>query len=79
MRLAITALTNSRFGADTRAAVRAFQRENARKQDGVVGPLTFAALFGQNARLRRRTNPPENGEIPLNIGRRGGRRDCGRS
>ena len=63
---AIAALTNSRFGADTRAAVRAFQRANALETDGVVGPLTFAALFEENA---PDTNAPAaDGGVPLNIG-----------
>ena len=32
------------FGKDTEAAVKEFQRDNRLTQDGVVGPLTYAAL-----------------------------------
>jgi peptidoglycan hydrolase-like protein with peptidoglycan-binding domain len=33
------------FGAKTLAAVRAFQRSRGLTVDGVVGPLTWGALF----------------------------------
>ena len=33
------------FGAKTLAAVRAFQRSRGLQVDGVVGPLTWGALF----------------------------------
>ncbi len=43
----ITTLKRNSFGADTLRAVLAFQAANGLAQDGIVGPLTFAALFGQ--------------------------------
>jgi hypothetical protein len=39
------------FGRDTEAAVKRFQREQGLDDDGVVGPLTWAALLG--------TEPPD--------------------
>lgn len=42
----ITDLKRSIFGADTRRAVLAFQAANGLVQDGVVGPITYAVLFG---------------------------------
>ncbi len=41
----ITALNSSAFGKDTLAAVKAFQCAHALNADGIVGPLTYAALF----------------------------------
>src|SRR5262245_65746166 len=39
------------FGRDTESAVKQFQREHHLDDDGVVGPLTWAALLG--------TKPPD--------------------
>jgi hypothetical protein len=36
------------FGARTDAAVRAFQRDHALKEDGIVGPLTWTKLFEES-------------------------------
>jgi len=41
----ITILQSDAFGADTRRAVIAFQTANGLEPDGVVGSLTYAALF----------------------------------
>jgi len=39
------------FGRDTESAVKRFQREHGLDDDGIVGPLTWAALLG--------TTPPD--------------------
>ena len=36
------------FGRDTESAVKRFQREHGLDDDGIVGPLTWAALLGTN-------------------------------
>ncbi len=41
----IAQLKSGTFGKDTVLAVRAFQAQNALAADGIVGPLTYAALF----------------------------------
>lgn len=47
------------FGKDTEAAVRAYQESVSLKQDGVIGPRTWAALYGQPAvRNSERCNTP---------------------
>jgi peptidoglycan hydrolase-like protein with peptidoglycan-binding domain len=43
---------NGNFGARTQASVLAFQRRAGLPQDGVVGPLTRAALLGVKPRAR---------------------------
>lgn len=45
----ITQLRTSTFGADTQQAVIAFQKQNGLAADGVVGPLTYAVLFPEEA------------------------------
>lgn len=45
----IVGLTNDRFGSDTRLAVKTFQHQNGLIADGIVGPLTYAALFPEEA------------------------------
>ena len=37
--------THNRFGLDTKKAVITFQAANGLEEDGIVGPLTWAALF----------------------------------
>ena len=41
------------FGADTTAAVKAFQRDRGLEDDGVVGPATFRAIFGRDMTVSR--------------------------
>lgn len=60
----ITQLKTNAFGADTRAAVRAFQAQNGLETDGVVGPLTYAALFPE---ILADAAPLERENIPANI------------
>jgi peptidoglycan hydrolase-like protein with peptidoglycan-binding domain len=38
---------DGQFGAETEAAVKRFQREHGLNDDGIVGPLTWAALFAE--------------------------------
>lgn len=45
----ITQVTTSNFGRDTQRAVVNFQTQNALQADGVIGPLTLAALFPEDA------------------------------
>ena len=45
-------ITHDRFGADTTAAVKAFQRAKNLEPDGIVGPLTWAALFPAGTEAR---------------------------
>jgi hypothetical protein len=63
----ITAVTSDRFGEDTKRAVKAFQAEKGLAADGVVGPLTLAALFGTASELEN-TAPADSTELPANIG-----------
>lgn len=44
----ITKLTNNTFGSDSVAAAKRFQLKNGLEADGIVGKLTWAALFGEN-------------------------------
>ena len=45
----ITQLKSEQFGCDTRNAVKTFQRRNGLPADGIVGALTYAALFPQES------------------------------
>lgn len=49
---------NGNFGAGTQAAVVRFQRRSGLAQDGVVGPVTRAALLGRKLPGRAQTRPP---------------------
>lgn len=60
----ITAISTSRFGSDTRNAVLNFQAKNALVADGIVGPITWSALFPEDIVVA----PQPRGEIPANIG-----------
>ncbi|MEN6339601.1 MAG: peptidoglycan-binding domain-containing protein [Clostridiaceae bacterium] len=44
----IASVSSETFGSDTRAAVRKFQRTQGLEADGIIGPLTWAALFGES-------------------------------
>lgn len=44
----ITKLTNNTFGSDSVAAAKRFQLKNGLEPDGIVGKLTWPALFGEN-------------------------------
>jgi len=44
LRLHLTA--DGKFGPQTEAAVRAWQTSNALRPDGIVGPITWARMFG---------------------------------
>lgn len=59
----IAAISTSRFGSDTRNAVLNFQAKNALVADGIVGPITWSALFPEDAVVA----PQPRGEIPANI------------
>lgn len=47
----ITVLNSRAFGKDTLAAVKAFQVAHGLTADGIVGPLTYAALFPEETEI----------------------------
>lgn len=47
----IVELKSAIFGEDTKVAVKKFQREHGLDADGVVGPLTWEALFGKTTAI----------------------------
>ncbi|MDD4312845.1 MAG: peptidoglycan-binding domain-containing protein [Eubacteriales bacterium] len=61
----VTQLRSSTFGRDTLKAVFAFQARIGLTADGVVGPLTYAALFPEEMPERI---PVERASIPAQIG-----------
>lgn len=60
----ITQITTNVFGRDTRNAVMNVQAQHALKVDGIVGELTYAVLFPEEAAQIEQTR----GEVPANIG-----------
>jgi len=64
---AVSGVTHDRFGTQTRDAVWVFQRNSGLAVDGIVGPLTWAALFPE---AQADGTDVENlrGKIPANIG-----------
>ena len=61
----ITVLLSNAFGKDTRTAVKTFQNQQGLMADGVVGPLTYAALFPEET---PETIPADRGSIATQIG-----------
>jgi len=61
----ITQLQTSTFGRDTLKAVFTFQTNAGLTADGVVGPLTYAALFPEE---QFEAIPVDRGSIPAQIG-----------
>lgn len=61
---------DGQFGSGTRAAVKAFQRQNGLDADGVAGPKTLTALYSEKAKAFVPTPTPKTydtlvGDIPL--------------
>lgn len=54
----IKAITNSTLGSDSVAAVKRFQIKNGLQVDGIIGKITWAALFGEQTE-----QPPEQSTI----------------
>jgi hypothetical protein len=55
----ITTLQTDTFGADTRRAVAAFQTAHGLEPDGIVGSITYAALFPEEATATTGADLPE--------------------
>lgn len=58
----IEKIKSERFGSDSVAAAKAFQKANGLKDDGIVGPITWAALFNENAAARAETSSTTSSE-----------------
>ena len=51
----IKQLTNDTLGSDSVDAIKRFQLKNGLEPDGIVGKLTFSALFGENVDIHAET------------------------
>lgn len=68
------AAADSRYGADTAAAVRRFQSQFGLAPDGIIGPATWAAIVRVAAALAAGRTPPVStpyGGVPLRLGAAG--------
>ena len=63
-------MVDNKFGFNTMQAARAFQRNNALKVDGIVGPETKLKLFGANP-APADAAPPANTDLRLQYGNSG--------
>ena len=63
-------MVDNKFGLSTSLAVRAFQRNNVLKVDGIVGPETKIKLFGANP-APADAAPPANTTLRLQYGNSG--------
>jgi peptidoglycan hydrolase-like protein with peptidoglycan-binding domain len=61
----VTAVTTDVYGADTQDAVRTFQFRSGLTADGIIGPLTWAALFPEEHPI---PTALKRGQIPQQIG-----------
>lgn len=61
----VAAVKTDVFGDDTHDAVKSFQRSNGLAADGIIGPLTWVALFPEEHPIPTALN---RGQIPQQIG-----------
>lgn len=63
-RAGFAVLVDGEFGPETKSAVRAFQRSKGLEDDGVVGPITMAALHAGNFEAPEVPAKPSDSETP---------------
>ena len=61
----VAAVTTDVYGADTHDAVKSFQRSNGLTADGIIGTMTWVALFPEEHSIPTALN---RGQIPQQIG-----------